>query len=138
MNAINIVSTLSAMPEGITVENRRQRVTVVLALACALVVPMPSSPISQGDLRGYFKENADSCRAALFEINEALPFDVDRACEYAFRLYERRYNIAFNTKASDLLQIAPFSQTLLELMPEIETLKIQNAEVFEAVNLLRV
>lgn len=134
MNPVAIATQFSVMPEGVPVENRRQRVTVVLAMAAAIATPMPSSPIANGDLRAYFNENG--CTDKFFDINEAIPYDVDRAQEYAFRLYERRYNLAFNTKASDLLKLTPFSQTLLELMPEYEGLQIQNGEVADAVQLL--
>lgn len=137
MNPITVVTQLSKLPEGVALENLRQRVTVMLALAVAITVPMPSSPIVENSLRSYFQENVAGIRNTLFQINEAQPFDVERTTEVAYQLWARRYGIAFNTVSSDLLQLRPFSPVLDKLIPELDGLSISDVEVREAAALVR-
>lgn len=137
MNIVKVVSHLSNMPEGMGVELRRQRATVLLGLGMSLAIPLPGSPVEPTMLRNYFQEQTTAMRDNLFKINEALPMDVDRSCEYAFRLYERRYQLAFSPKVSDLLSGTPFSGLMSELVQEFSNLAITNGEVQDAIVILR-
>lgn len=133
MNTFAIAQQLSELPDGILVENRRQRITVILGLAAGLVVPMPVNEVVPGELRHYFYANVEEVESILYKINEAIPFALDRALEIGYRAWNHRHSVAFTPKAGALFEDNPIK----DFAPEITTLKIGRGDVDSAMALIR-
>lgn len=137
MNPVEIHSTFSALPEGVGQDKLRQRTCCLLGLAAGTMVPLPAAETSPNDLRTYFTENSGVIRSAMFKVNEVIPFDVDRALEYGFRIFERRYSLAYNCCPHEMFAPNLFAQTLGRHIPEFEGLGIGSTPIAEAIDCLK-
>lgn len=132
MNSLSIAQELSALPDGVLIENRRQRITVQLGLAVGIVMALPAAQLPSGELRAYFGNNVGEVRTVLGQINEAIPLTLDRAVELGYRVWVKRYECAYAPKASDLFS----GNCLGDIVPEIGELKITAQDVQRGVAML--
>lgn len=137
MNPLKINSLVTSLTEGVEIENRRYLLACVLGAAVATLVPLPGAPIVEGGLRDYFTQNVSELRSSMFQVNEVAPFDVDRAIEYGFQLWQRRYNLVYTCSILELCGDTPFAATLLKVMPEHATCGIDAYKINQAVNILK-
>lgn len=133
MNTFGIAEQLSELPDGLLVENRRQRVTVILGLSSGLLVPMPSNEVAPGELRHYFYANVEEVESILYKINEAIPFALDRALEIGYRAWHHRHSVSFNPNSGVLFEDNPIKT----IAPETGDLKIGRSDVDSAMALIR-
>lgn len=102
MNPIKLAELFNDLPDGVGIDKRRQRLTALFGIAASTCVPLADNTVPAIQLRGYFNDNLAGVRAKLFKVNETLVIDVDRAVDYAFRIYENRCMLA-NTKNPNLV-----------------------------------
>lgn len=133
MNTLAIAQELSALPDGVLMEHRRQRITAQLGLATGLVVQLPGSELPPGELREFYNANVEQVSDVLFQINEAIPFSVDRAVEVGYRVWEQRHNLAYAPKASYVY----CGFDVDNLVPELGQVKVSQDDVDRAIALLR-
>jgi len=133
MNTLAIAQELSALPDGVLMEHRRQRITSQLGLATGLVVQLPGSELPPGELREFFSANVEQVSDVLFQINEAIPFSVDRAIEVGYRVWEKRHELAYTPRAEFIFQ----GYDVCNLVPELDQVKVSIDDVNRAVALLR-
>lgn len=133
MNKFAIAQELAVLPDGIMIESRRQRLTAQLGLAAALIVPLPSTELPAGELRNFFYANVEEVQSVLDQINECIPFSVDRAVETGYRAWAIRHQLAFQPKAADLFR----GDAFVDVAPEVSTLKILPMDVERAVAMIR-
>lgn len=137
MNPMTIHSAFSELPEGVAIECRRARITALIALATSILIPLPSAPVEDSQRRSWFYENMQALKDIYYKINEAIPYDVDRAVEYAFRLFDKRYCLSVGLTANDLLGSMSWGQVCREIIPELDQLKINAENVFCTQQLLK-
>jgi hypothetical protein len=133
MNKLAIAQELAVLPEGIMIESRRQRITAQLGLATGLIVPLSGSELPPGEQRNYFYANVEQVQSVLDQINECIPFSVDRAVEIGYRVWADRHEKAFRPKAIDIFA----GYVLPGIAPEAIELKVATADVDRAVALIR-
>lgn len=126
MNKLAIAQELASLPDGIMIENRRQRITAQLGLASGLIIPLPSTELVPGEQRNFFYANAEEVQSVLYQINECIPFMVERSLEIGYRVWATRHEKAFRPKAMDLYEgnvirvITPEATELLITAEDIE------------------
>lgn len=137
MNPITVQNVLGDVPEGVAIDDRRLRLTAVLGLAMATIVPLPTEGLAQMERRQFFNENAGYARDQLFEINEVMPFSVDRAMDYGFRVWSMRYNFAYDP--SPVLLLCPNAAVaeVTAIIPEIDKLCVSPENVRLAAELIK-
>lgn len=133
MNTLAIAQELSELPEGVLMEHRRQRITSQLGLATGLVVQLPGSELPPGELREFYTANVEQVSDVLFKINEAIPFNVERAIEVGYRVWEKRHELAYAPRASFVFQ----GYDIGNLVPELDQVKVSVNDVDRAVALIR-
>jgi len=133
MNKFAIAQELSVLPDGIMIENRRQRITAQLGLATGLIVPMPSTEVPPGEMRNFYYANVEEVQSVLDQINECIPFSVERAVETGYRVWATRFEQAFRPTATALFS----GSCVVEIAPEVIELKITGLEVQRGVALIR-
>lgn len=133
MNKLAIAQELAVLPDGIMIENRRQRITAQLGLATGLIVPLSSTELPPGEQRNYFYANAEEIQSVLYQINECIPFMVERSLEIGYRVWADRHEKAFRPKALDLYD----GEVVRTIAPEASQLLITAAEVERAVAMIR-
>jgi hypothetical protein len=133
MNKLAIAQELAELPDGVMIENRRQRITAQLGLAVGLIVPLPGTELPPGEQRNFYYANVEEVASVLSQINECIPFNVDRAVETGYRVWECRLEQAFRPTAEALFQ----GSCVVEIAPEIIQLKITGMEVQRGVALIR-
>ena len=85
----------------------------------------------------FRSQNVADLRNTMYQINEVSPFDVDRAVEYGFQLYTRRYQLIHTCCIDELVGESPFAATLAKVMPEYATSGVNRYKITQAVNHLR-
>ncbi|MNG05991.1 hypothetical protein D3C85_512950 [compost metagenome] len=133
MNKLAIAQELAVLPDGVMIEQRRQRITAQLGLATGLIVPLSGSELPPGEQRNYFYANVEEVQSVLGQINECIPFAVDRAVEIGYRVWASRHELAFRPRAADLFTGDCFA----EVAPEVRELKVVAMDVDRAVALIR-
>lgn len=133
MNKLAIAQELAVLPDGVMIEQRRQRITAQLGLATGLIVPLPGSELPPGEQRNYFYANVEQVQSVLDQINECIPFAVDRAIEIGYRAWADRHEKAFRPKALDLFA----GYVIPDIAPEVIDLRITAADVERSVVLIR-
>lgn len=133
MNTLAIAQELSTLPEGVLMENRRMRITSQLGLAAGLAVPLPGSELPPGELRNYYNANAEAVCTVLYQINEAIGFNPDRALELGYRVWEQRHSQAYTPKATDIFA----GYNLRDLLPEFELVQVGIEDVDRGLALIR-
>jgi hypothetical protein len=133
MNKLAIAQELAVLPDGVMIEQRRQRITAQLGLATGIIVPLPSNELPPGELRNYFYANAEQVQSVLDQINECIPFAVDRSMEIGYRVWACRHEKAFRPKALDLYE----GNDVRVIAPETTELLITAEDVERAVALIR-
>lgn len=107
MNPLAVHQHFNATPEGFDVGKVSQRTTCMIGMAMGALVPLPGAEVTRTNLRNYFMDNSDVLRKVMFEVNETVPYNVDRAIDYGYRVFEQRYSIAHFCEPHDLLE--PFN-----------------------------
>lgn len=104
MNPLSVHKHFHAVPEGYDIGKISQRTTCAVGLAIGAMVQLPGADVTRTNLRNYFMDNSTVLRQVAFEINETVPFNVDRAVDYGYRVFEQRYSIAHFCEPHDLLE----------------------------------
>jgi hypothetical protein len=133
MNKLAIAQELAVLPDGIMIENRRQRITAQLGLASGLIVPLSGTELPPGEQRNYFYANAEEIQSVLYQINECIPFMVERSMEIGYRVWAQRHEQAFRPKALDLYE----GGCVRAITPEATELLLTAADVERGVALIR-
>lgn len=131
MNPIRIHEHFNKTPEGFDISKLRQRTTCLVGLAFGAMAVLPAGEVDRSQLRQYYMDNIGTLRAIGFEVNETVPFNVDRAVDYGFRIYERRWDIANFCNPIELFHPEVFSQQLEAAIPELKECGIDN-EIMQA------
>lgn len=125
-----------ALPEGVAMDKQRQRTSALIALALPVLVPVPTQAID-GSPRDYFFSQVAGIRDVMFKINEVVPFDVDRALECGYALWNRRYEIALKPSPHMLFGTGPFAVSLATVIPELDSLGCNQDSVDRVISLLK-
>ena len=133
MNKLAIAQELASLPDGVMIENRRQRITAQLGLASGLIVPVSSTELPPGEQRNYFYANVEEVQSILYQINECIPFHVERSLEIGYRVWADRHEKTFRPKAMDLYGEA----TIRAITPEATNLLITAEDVERGVAMIR-
>lgn len=133
MNKLAIAQELAVLPDGVMIENRRQRITAQLGLASGLIVPLPSTELPPGEQRNYFYANVEEVQSVFWQINECIGFAVDRALEIGYRVWATRHEKAFRPKAMDLFD----DNCIRTITPEATELLITAEDIERAVVMIR-
>lgn len=136
MNALKLQS-IFAKPENVSFELVPQRMSALLGLAVAGLATLPTAPIPADSCRLVFNNDQASVRGVLFQINEVIPFDVDKAMEIAFRIWERRYALVYSCFVTELTGDSVFVGTVDKLIPNYSELGIGYIPIKEAMDFLR-
>lgn len=137
MNVMKINEVFGEIPEGFLMEKRRMRVTAILGLATSVVLPLPAAEVAGDELRTFFNTSFEAVHDLMYKINEVVPFDVDRATEYAFQIWKRRYDLVFNPNPHCLFGTDAFGGTLYSVVPELDELCVGADPVINAVRFLK-
>ncbi|MNE77893.1 hypothetical protein D3C80_1742490 [compost metagenome] len=137
MNPLKVNALVATLTEGTAIENRRYLLASVMGCAAATLVNLPSSPLQDSAVRDYYTQNVSEVRSTMYQINEVAPFDVDRAVEYGFQLWSRRYQLVYGCCIDELVGEAPFAATLIKVMPEYAESGVTKYKITQAVNILK-
>lgn len=136
LNPIAVSNHFQNLPSGFDQSCLRQHVTVIIALAAGSKAQLPPADVPREQLKGYFFDNLGPWQGVMYEINEVIPFEVDRAQQLAYKIFERRYDIAYNCCAMDLLHgDKMFGDVFRNAVPEFDNLCIDSGKIVETIHL---
>lgn len=133
MNALKIHGHFNATPEGFDIGKVSQRTCCQIGMALGAIVPLPGAEVSRTDLRNYYMDNSKVLREVAFDINEVVPFNVDRAVDYGYRVYARRYELAHFCHPHDLLE----PMNTADHIPEFEECALDRETLAKTITCLR-
>lgn len=137
MNPVSIHALFTATPEGFDTGKLRQRTCCLVSFAMGALVPLPGAEINRAELRNYFMENSAMLRKCAVEINETVPFNLDRALDYAYWVFERRYDVAHFCRPTELLDGGSFKAKLESCIPEYNECAVDGAAVDAVIKCFR-
>lgn len=137
MNQLKVHEHFNAIPEGTSIDKIGKRTCCLIGLAIGALAPLPGNLVHTAEVRRYFMENSVVLREVAFDINEVVSFNVDRATEYAYRVYQRRYDIAFDCNPMELFAPVAFAAAVEEHMPEVKDCAIDLTSVAKTMECLR-
>lgn len=138
LNPIAVHGHFNNLPSGFDQTCLRQHVTVCIAMAVGSSVHLPGAEVPVSGLQGYFFDNIEQYQSCMYEINEIIPFELDRALQLAYKIYHRRYEIAYDCSPMDLLHgDKMFGSVFSNMVPEFDKLCLDAAKITETVNLLK-
>lgn len=138
LNPIAVHNHFNNVPSGFDQTCLRQHVALCIALAVGSQVHLPPADVPEQGLQAYFFENIEQYQAVMYEINEIIPFEVDRAQQIAFKIYQRRYEIAYCCSPLDLIHDGRmFGDLFNNLVPEFSQLCIDSGKVSETIALFK-
>ena len=135
MNQLKVHEHFATVPEGTDIGKVGLRTCCLVGLAIGAMTPLPSQQVHSAELRKYFMENSNVLREVAFDINEVVSFNVDRATEYAYRVYQKRYEVAFD--CNPYRSFGPIATALGDYSPELESVGIESAAVAKTIECLR-
>ena len=136
LNPIATHSHFHETPTGFDAAVMRQHVTVLVAIAVGIHLPLPGAEVDNAALQSFFYENAGQYKSVMFEINEVVPFEVDRAQQLAAKIYQRRFDLAYRPTPLNVLSPEnPFSEIFIQMVPEFDKLHIMPQKIALTVQL---
>lgn len=138
LNPIAVHNHFNNLPAGFDQSCLRQHVTLCIALAVGSQVHLPPADVPEQGLQAYFFENIEQYQACMYDINEIIPFETDRAQQLAFKIYQRRYEIAYHCQPMDLLHgDKMFGDVFCNLVPEFDKLCLDSGKISDTVAMLK-
>lgn len=138
LNPIAVHNHFNNLPAGFDQSCLRQHVTLCVALAVGSQVLLPPADVPEQNLQPYFFDNIEQFQACMYDINEIIPFEVDRAQQLAFKIYRRRYEIAYCCQPMDLLHgDKMFGDVFRSLVPEMDNLCLDSSKIADTVEMFK-